>query len=113
MRVLITGATGFIGQALCRHLCGDYELVAPISRRAQGRDNHRTLRPRCRMGWANDRPMGLGTGRGSGRGEPEPAKTSAPNVGVGRRRLASARAESTEPVPCSMRSEGPGRNRPC
>lgn len=28
MRVVVTGATGFIGQALCRHLHGDYELVA-------------------------------------------------------------------------------------
>lgn len=34
MRVLITGATGFIGQALCRHLYGDYELVA-LSRDAR------------------------------------------------------------------------------
>jgi uncharacterized protein (TIGR01777 family) len=28
MRVIIAGATGFIGQALCRELHGDYELVA-------------------------------------------------------------------------------------
>ena len=28
MRVIITGATGFIGRALCRALQGDYELVA-------------------------------------------------------------------------------------
>jgi len=28
MRVIISGATGFIGQALCRELRGDYELVA-------------------------------------------------------------------------------------
>ncbi|RPJ38591.1 MAG: TIGR01777 family protein [Planctomycetaceae bacterium] len=28
MRVIIAGATGFIGQALCRELRGDYELVA-------------------------------------------------------------------------------------
>ena len=28
MRVIISGATGFIGQALCRELCGDYEVVA-------------------------------------------------------------------------------------
>ncbi len=28
MRVVITGATGFIGRALCRELHGDYELVA-------------------------------------------------------------------------------------
>lgn len=34
MRVLITGATGFIGQSLCRHLHGDYELVA-LSRDAR------------------------------------------------------------------------------
>jgi hypothetical protein len=28
MRVIITGATGFIGRALCRALRGDYELIA-------------------------------------------------------------------------------------
>jgi len=28
MRVIIAGATGFVGQALCRELHGDYELVA-------------------------------------------------------------------------------------
>ncbi len=28
MRVIISGATGFIGQALCRELHGDYEVVA-------------------------------------------------------------------------------------
>lgn len=38
MRVVITGATGFIGQALCRELHGDYELVALSrdSRKASG-----------------------------------------------------------------------------
>lgn len=34
MRIVITGATGFIGRALCRDLCGDYELVA-LSRDAR------------------------------------------------------------------------------
>ena len=34
MRVVIAGATGFIGQALCRHLHGGYELVA-LSRNPQ------------------------------------------------------------------------------
>lgn len=33
-RIVITGATGFIGRALCRELCGDYELVA-LSRDAK------------------------------------------------------------------------------
>ena len=28
MKVLITGATGFIGRTLCRDLCRDYELIA-------------------------------------------------------------------------------------
>lgn len=28
MRIVITGATGFIGRALCRELSGDYEVVA-------------------------------------------------------------------------------------
>ncbi len=28
MKVLITGATGFIGKTLCRDLCRDYELIA-------------------------------------------------------------------------------------
>lgn len=34
MRIVITGATGFIGRALCRDLCGDYDLVA-LSRDAR------------------------------------------------------------------------------
>ena len=34
MRVVIAGATGFIGQALCRELAGDYEIVA-LSRDAK------------------------------------------------------------------------------
>ena len=34
MRIVITGATGFIGRALCRELQGDYELVA-LSRDAK------------------------------------------------------------------------------
>jgi len=34
MRIVITGATGFIGRAMCRDLCGDYELVA-LSRDAR------------------------------------------------------------------------------
>lgn len=34
MRVLITGATGFIGRALCGHLCSDYEVIA-LSRDAR------------------------------------------------------------------------------
>ncbi len=34
MRIVITGATGFIGQALCRELSGDYEVVA-LSRDAR------------------------------------------------------------------------------
>jgi len=33
-RIVITGATGFIGQALCRELSGDYEVVA-LSRDAK------------------------------------------------------------------------------
>jgi uncharacterized protein (TIGR01777 family) len=33
-RIVIAGATGFIGQALCRDLCGDYDLVA-LSRDAK------------------------------------------------------------------------------
>jgi NAD dependent epimerase/dehydratase family enzyme len=28
MRVIITGATGFIGTALCRQLCKDHEIIA-------------------------------------------------------------------------------------
>jgi nucleoside-diphosphate-sugar epimerase len=28
MRVLITGATGFIGRVLCARLCRDYEVIA-------------------------------------------------------------------------------------
>jgi len=35
MRVIITGATGFIGRALCRELCRDYEVIA-LSRNAEG-----------------------------------------------------------------------------
>lgn len=34
MRIVITGATGFIGRAMCRDLCGDYDLVA-LSRDAR------------------------------------------------------------------------------
>lgn len=34
MRVIVTGATGFIGHALCRELHGDYELIA-LSRDAR------------------------------------------------------------------------------
>ncbi len=34
MRIVITGATGFIGRALCRELSGDYEVVA-LSRDAR------------------------------------------------------------------------------
>ncbi|MDI6450290.1 TIGR01777 family oxidoreductase [Anaerobaca lacustris] len=34
MRIVITGATGFIGRSLCRDLCGDYDLVA-LSRDAR------------------------------------------------------------------------------
>lgn len=34
MRIVITGATGFIGRALCRDLCGNYDLVA-LSRDAR------------------------------------------------------------------------------
>ena len=33
MRVVITGATGFIGRALCKELCKDYEIIA-LSRNA-------------------------------------------------------------------------------
>jgi hypothetical protein len=35
MRVIITGATGFIGRALCRELGRDYEVIA-LSRNAEG-----------------------------------------------------------------------------
>jgi uncharacterized protein len=35
MRAIITGATGFIGRALCRELHKDYELIA-LSRHAEG-----------------------------------------------------------------------------
>ncbi len=37
MKVLITGATGFIGRALCKDLCKDYEIIA------LSRDMKRTL----------------------------------------------------------------------
>ena len=34
MRVVITGATGFIGKSLCKRLCGRYEIVG-LSRNAE------------------------------------------------------------------------------
>jgi NAD dependent epimerase/dehydratase family enzyme len=36
MRVLITGATGFIGRALCSRLCSDYEVKSPCCATPEG-----------------------------------------------------------------------------
>ena len=50
MKILVTGANGFVGQALCAHLCEAGHQVVPAVRRAQG------LRNECVVGDIDNAP---------------------------------------------------------